>query len=352
MAIRILRTMLPLFVIALCLAGCSAKSAEEDVVSVSTAAELTEALETQTEARETQAEESKSPLSEMFLTLPEGVSSVNVSDTQIDFTRDAQRIGGILILECDPAIFEDVLGFPSVLEEIVNDALAPLGLPPAEWTMSGGSKYGIEEYSRGSETSEYKTHVLRGNQATYAVWLDKKQVPDSLENEIMASIHSDDIVDSLNKMSTEDFMNAISKEMDKHTYQFTVDLPSQLLMEQVEDDGAVFLQNGNIVGGYKVIHFEKGILPKVHENRDIVLQRIVDDLSAQIALDEYQGEIIADMPITLRFTNQGAENTHYILSYGQIGTQYDLWFDSKVLDEETIDQIVQHAHLVNVSDSK
>lgn len=348
MAIRILRTMLPLFVIALCLVGCSAKSAEEDVVSVSTAAELTE-------VRQTQAEESKSPLSplsEMSLTLPDGISSVSVSGSQIDFMSGTQRVGGILILECDPAIFEDVLGFPSILEEIVNDALAPLGLPSAEWTMSGGSKYGIEEYSRGSETSEYKTHVLRGNQATYAVWLDKKQVSDSQEIEIMTGIHSDDIVDSLNRITTEDFMNAISKEMEKHTYQFTVDLPSQLHMEQVGDDGAVFLQNGNIVGGYKVIHFEKGILPKVHENRDIVLQRIVDDLSAQIALDEYQGEIIADMPITLRFTNQGAENTHYILSYGQIGTQYDLWLDSKALDEKTIDQIVQNARLVKVSDSE
>ena len=147
-------------------------------------------------------------------------------------------------------------------------------------------------------------------------------------------------------------MNAISKEMDKHTYQFTVDLPSQLLMERVEDDGAVFLQNGNIVGGYKVIHFEKGILPNIHGNQDVVLQQIVDDLSAQIVLSEYQGEIIADMPITLRFTNQGAENTHYILSYGQIGTQYDLWFDSKVLDEDTIAQIIQHAALVDVSGSK
>ena len=79
---------------------------------------------------------------------------------------------------------------------------------------------------------------------------------------------------------------------------------------------------------------------------------IVNDLSAQIVLSEYQGEIIADMPITLRFTNQGAENTHYILSYGQIGTQYDLWFDSKVLDEDTIAQIIQHAALVDVSGSK
>lgn len=341
MAMRIFKTIFLLFVIVLCLAGCSAK---EDL-SVPDAPELTEALETQTE-------NSKSPLLEMSLTLPESVSSVNVSDAQIDFMRDTQRIGGIIILECNPAIFKDVLGFSSSLEEIVNDALDHLGLPSAEWTMSGGSKYGIEEYSRGSETFEYKAHVLRGNQATYAVWLDKRQVSDSLENEIMAGIHSDDIVDSLNKISTEDFMNAISKEMDKHTYQFAVDLPSQLHMEQEEDDGAVFLQNGNIVGGYKVIHFEKGILPKVHENRDIVLQRIVDDLSALIALDEYQGEIIADMPITLRFTNQGAENTHYILSYGQIGTQYDLWFDSKALDGETIDQIVQHAHLVNMSDSE
>ncbi len=343
MTTRIFKTMLLFFVIALCLTGCSAKSAED--VSVSTATELME-------VRQTQAEEPKSPLSEMSLTLPDGISSVSVSDSQIDFTRDAQRIGGILILECDPAIFEDVLGFPSVLEEIVNDALAPLGLPPAEWTMSGSSKFGIEEYSRGSETSEYKTHVLRGNQATYAVWLDKKQVSDSLEKEIMTGIHSDDIVDSLNRITTEDFMNALSKEMEKHTYQFTVDLPSQLLMEQVGDDGAVFSQNGNIVGGYKTVHFEKGILPKVHENRDIVLRRIVDDLSAQIDLKEYQGEIIADMPITIRFTNQGAENTHYILTYGQIGTQYDLWFDSKALDEKTIDQIVQHAHLVKVSDSE
>lgn len=264
MAMRIFKTIFLLFVIVLCLVGCSAK---EDS-SVPAASELTEALETQTE-------NSESPISEMSLTLPEGVSSVNVSDAQIDFMSETQRIGGILILECDPAIFEDVLGFPSILEEIVNDALDRLGLPSAEWTMSGGSQYGIEEYSRGSETSEYKTHVLRGNQATYAVWLDKKQVPDSLENEIMAGIHSDDIVDSLNKISTEDFMNAISKEMDKHTYQFTVDLPSQLLMEQAEDDGAVFLQNGNIVGGYKVIHFEKGILATVYKG-NIIKNLIMD----------------------------------------------------------------------------
>lgn len=341
MVTRTLRTMFLLFAIALCLVGCSTERNIPD----SSLSELTE-------EQETLAENFKSPLSEISLTLPDGILSVNVSDAQIDFMSVTQRIGGIIILECDPAIFDDVLEFSSSLEEIVNEALDHLGLPSAEWIMNSSSEYGIHEFSRGSEASEYKTHVLRGNQATYAVWLDKKQVPDRLEDEIMTGIHSDDIVDSLNRISSEDFMNAISKEMDNHTYQFTVDLPSQLLMEQVEDDGAVFLQNGNIVGGYKVIHFEKGILPKIHENQDVVLQRIVDDLSAQIELNEYQGEIIAEMPITLRFTNQGAENTHYILSYGQIGTQYDLWFDSKVLDEETITQIIQHAALVDVSDSK
>lgn len=341
MSMRTLRTMFLLFIIALCLVGCSTESN-------SPASSPSES----TEAQETQAENSGSPLTAISLTLPDGISSVNVSDAQIDFMSNTQRIGGIIIMDCDPAIFDDVLGFSSSLEELVNEALDHLGLPSAEWTMNSSSEYGIHEFSRGVGASEYKTHVLRGSQATYAVWLDKEYVSDSLEDEIMTGIHSDDIVDSLNRISNEDFMNAISKEMDKHTYQFTVDLPSQLLMERVEDDGAVFLQNGNIVGGYKVIHFEKGILPKVHENQDVVLQRIVDDLSAQIVLSEYQGEIIADMPITLRFTNQGAENTHYILSYGQIGTQYDLWFDSKVLDEDTIAQIIQHAALVDVSGSK
>lgn len=200
MSTRILRRSFPILILALCLAACSNQE------NIPASSEPMKAPNTQTEG-------GISPLAQISLTLPEGVSGAKVADTQrIDFMKADQRIGGILVLDCDPAIFEDAAGSVTALEETVNKALDQLGLPAAEWQMSGSSECAFQEYSRGTETSEYTTYVLRGIRATYAVWFDEKQVSDSLEDDILAGIHSDDIVDSLNQISDEAFMDAISGE--------------------------------------------------------------------------------------------------------------------------------------------
>ena len=66
----------------------------------------------------------------------------------------------------------------------------------------------------------------------------------------------------------------------------------------------------------------------------------------QIDLSEFNGEITDEALITAVFTNGSAEYTHFILSYGQVGTQYVIWLDTATLDQATIDSVLWGAHLV------
>lgn len=165
----------------------------------------------------------------------------------------------------------------------------------------------------------------------------------------MDSLYSEDITDELNMISTQAFADAVAESMAQKEYQFEVTLPSGIVERDSSDDGALFYQNGNLVGGYKTIHFEKGILPEVHKNQNLILDRLKEYLMDQIDLSGFSGEIIDEVRITARFSNGDIEYTHYILSFGQVGTQYDIWFNEKLLDSSTVTSIISNAELVNLN---
>ena len=96
-------------------------------------------------------------------------------------------------------------------------------------------------------------------------------------------------------------------------------------------------------------HFEKGILPSVQENHDLILERMREYLKDQIDLTDFSGEIISEAPITVQFRNSETEYTHYILSYGQVGTQYDVWFERGKVEEDAIQFIIAHSQLTSIS---
>ena len=66
----------------------------------------------------------------------------------------------------------------------------------------------------------------------------------------------------------------------------------------------------------------------------------------QIDLSGFDGEITDESLITAVFTSENEEYSHFILPYGQIGTQYDVWLDTKSLDQATVDTILMGAGLV------
>ena len=182
--------------------------------------------------------------------------------------------------------------------------------------------------------------------ACYVFWFDRGQISDEDETEIMQSVHSEDITDDLNKISSEDYMAAMGEKIDSGEYRFDVSLPEGMTKEPTADDGALFYRNGQMIGGYKTVHFEKGILPAVHDNRNLIVERLREYVKDQIDLSGFDGEITDESLITAVFTSENEEYSHFILPYGQIGTQYDVWLDTKSLDQATVDTILMGAGLV------
>lgn len=287
------------------------------------------------------------PLNLLEITLPEEMERQRISDSQESIISNTKTVGGIFLLECDDAIFDDVLGYTKSLEPVVAKAMEDIGIPKMDWLMEYSSPYALCEFNMGNEQSEYIVYVLRGKSACYAVWADRKQIPYETEKAIMESLHSEDITEELNKVSTEAYMDAISESLALGDYHFEVDLPDGITSTNTSSEGALFYQDGRVIGGYKVIHFEKGILPAVHDNKEMILDRLKESVMDQIDMTDFSAEITDEELITAVFSNGDKEYTHYILSYGQIGTQYDLWFDTLLLDQHTVNSIMWGAKLVN-----
>jgi len=230
---------------------------------------------------------------------------------------------------------------------LVHSAMKDLGFSEWEWSMSNSSVYGLLEFHMGNAESEYVVYFIRGNSACYVFWFDRNLISTDEETTIMDSLHSDDITDELNMISTQALADSIAESMAQKEYQLDVLLPAGIVEKDQTEAGALFYQNGNLVGGYKTIHFEKGILPAVHENQNLILESLKEYLMDQIDLSDYSGEIIDEVFITARFSNGDTEYTHYILTYGQVGTQYDIWFNEKLLDSNTVTSIISNAQLIN-----
>lgn len=286
------------------------------------------------------------PLDLLEITLPDGMERQWVSDTREDFQEGPDTVGGAFLLTCDDSIFENVLEYANSLKLLVIQAMEDMGMPEMEWYMGNSSVYGLHEFNMGNAQSEYIAYVVRGKTACYVLWFDRNQVPYDTETAIMKSLHSEDITDELNMVSNEAYMAAISESMAMGDYCFEIVLPEGIIQEETAADGALFYRGTQLVGGYKVIHFEKGILPSVHDNQELVLKQLKEEVKDQIDLTDFSGEITDERLITAVFSNGSREYTHYILSYGQAGTQYDIWLDKALLDQQEVDSIIWGAQLV------
>lgn len=323
---------------ALFLTACSPADIPDSVKSESTIAAVVEPI----------GEESHNQLDMLELTLPDGLSLHRDSDSRETFLRNETQVGGIFLFDCDSNIFDDVLNYQEILSPLVLAAMEEIGQPKSEWYVSNSSFYGIMETNMGVGQNEYIAYVVRGHSACYIVWFDRNQVSTDEEISIMQSLSSDDITEDLNTISSQAYADAVAESMAKNEYQFEITLPSNIKSEEQTEEGALFYENGQLVGGYKIIHFEKGILPEAQKNQDIILSRLKEYLADQVDLTEFSGEIFDDGLITVEFRNDDTVYTHYLLSYGQVGTQYDIWVDKNKLNQNTINSIIAGAELVQI----
>lgn len=277
--------------------------------------------------------------------LPADVTRRRDSGTKETFVKNTSEVGGVFLLDCDSKIFDDVLNTHDNVTTLVLNAMKDLGIQ-WEWHMSESSVHGLLEVNMGEGSAEYMAYAVRGYSACYVIWFDRTQIANSDEIAIMESLSSDDITDELNMISSQAYADAIAESMANEEYQFEVVLPEGIVLGDQTEDGALFYQNGQLVGGYKTIYFEKGILPAVHENQELIIERMKEYLADQIDLAAFTGEIIDEGLITVRFSNGTTEYTHYIMTYGQVGIQYDIWFDENILNKNTVNNIIWGAKLI------
>ena len=293
-------------------------------------------------------DDSHNPLDMLEFTLPDEISACRDSNSQETFWRNEEQVGGIFLLEHGNEVFDNILNYQETVSPLILDAMEKMGKPRFEWYVSNSSFYGIMETNMGIEKEEYIAYVVRGYSACYVVWFDRNQVSTDEEISIMQSLSSDDITEELNTISSQAYADAVAESMAKNEYQFEITLPSNIKSEEQTEEGALFYENGQLVGGYKVIHFEKGILPEAQKNQDIILSRLKEYLADQVDLTEFSGEVFDDGLITVEFRNNDIVYTHHLLSYGQVGTQYDIWVDKNKLNKDTINSIVAGAELVKI----
>lgn len=284
-------------------------------------------------------------LDKLSFNLPSGLTLRRDSDTKETFVKNTSEVGGVFLLACDSKIFEDVLNTHDTMTALVLDAMKELGMQ-WEWHMSESSEYALLEANMGDGSCEYIAYAVRGYSTCYVVWFDRNQISSEEEIAMMESLHSDDITDELNMISSQAYADAIAESMAAEDYQFELALPTGIVLGDQTEDGALLYQNGQLVGGYKTVYFENGFRNSVEENQELVIERLKGYLADQIDLSAFTGEIIDDGLILVRFTNESTEYTHYVINYGQGGTQYDMWFDENILNKNTIDYIVWGSQLI------
>ena len=141
------------------------------------------------------------------------------------------------------------------------------------------------------------------------------------------------------------------KEKDTEEYTFEVRLPEGISQEPTGEDGALFYQESKLIGGYQVVHFEDSILLAVEENQERILTELREYMENQVDLSGFEGEITGQERITeertiTAFTNGEQMYSLFILSYGQLETQYVVWVDSSALEQSVVEEILWGTHLV------
>lgn len=106
------------------------------------------------------------------------------------------------------------------------------------------------------------------------------------------------------------------------------------------DSSCLIKREGEIIGGYTVADFRKGVLTDPSANEEEIIKTLVNSVSSQIDLTGFDAVVSQDFYIKVVFTSAEREYEHYIIYFSDVDTYYDIWFDSSQVDAETVMQIV------------
>lgn len=167
----------------LLLTGCG----QEDTTTVSVNATLP--IEVDSEA-----------LSNVSVDLPEEITRETISDIQHDFIKDGKQVGGIVIVDISDEMLEspreNTINLVALLGEQLMPAIAPEDI---KFQYAGGNNYAFMEIATGKNGTQFIHYIFRGTDYCYDVWFDAKEVKKRTIDEILESVHSEDITRELNE---------------------------------------------------------------------------------------------------------------------------------------------------------
>ena len=140
-------------------------------------------------------------LSNVSVTLPEGITRENVSDIQHDFIQDEKQVGGIVIVDISDEMLDSPYDYLLPFAELLGEQLMPDTAPEEiEFIGAGGNNYAyMEIYTGNGEEIRYYHYLFRGQDNIYDVWFDNTLVDLETRNDILAAVSSQDITAELNK---------------------------------------------------------------------------------------------------------------------------------------------------------
>lgn len=140
-------------------------------------------------------------LSNISVTLPEGMVRETISDIQHDFIQDEKQVGGIVIVDISEEMLDSPYDNLLQISDILGQQLMPDTTPEEiEFIGAGGNNYAyMEIYTGNGEEIRYYHYLFRGQDNIYDVWFDNTLVDSETRNDILAAVSSQDITAELNK---------------------------------------------------------------------------------------------------------------------------------------------------------
>lgn len=140
-------------------------------------------------------------LSNVSVTLPEGMTRETVSNIQHDFILDGRQVGGIVIVDVSNELLDSPRGDNLLkITGILGEQLMSQENPDEiEFICAGGNKSAyIEIFTGSGEQIRYCHYLFRGEANNYDVWFNYGLVDEETIAEIIATVSADDITTELN----------------------------------------------------------------------------------------------------------------------------------------------------------
>ena len=144
-------------------------------------------------------------------------------------------------------------------------------------------------------------------------------------------------------------MEVQSSETESYAYgvrEFQFILPEDMECVVTTNSSGLILRQNEIVGGFLAVDFRKGLLGNLDTNKREILSTLIDSVNKQIDLSDYDAILSKEIYITVVFKRSDNEYKHYLIFHDEAELYYDLWFDSKQVDEESIMKIVYSSGVV------